>query len=420
MKVGICTLGCKVNIYESEFITSLLKKNNYEIVPFNELADIYIINTCTVTNTSDSKSRKMVHHAKKTNKDALIIVMGCHIQINPNDIEADIIIGNKDKSKIIELINEYQNNNKKIKKIYNLDNEKFESMEIKKFNNHTRAFVKIQDGCNAFCSYCIIPYARGPIRSKEKSLVIKEVTNLVNLGYKEIILTGIHTGKYGSDINSSLEELLNELVLIKNLYRLRISSIEINEVSDNIIKLIKENKLIARHLHIPLQSGSDKILKLMNRKYLTDFYFNRITTIRKEIPNISITTDLIVGFPNESVEDFNETINFIKKTKFTKIHVFPYSKRDNTEASLMKNQIPENIKKDRVREIIKLSNELENNYYKLNINKYFEVIIERYKNYYSYGMTSNYIPIKINREYKSNDIVNIKIKEIKNNIGISY
>lgn len=420
MKVGICTLGCKVNIYESEFITSLLKKNNYEIVPFNELADIYIINTCTVTNTSDSKSRKMVHHAKKTNKDALIIVMGCHIQINPNDIEADIIIGNKDKSKIIELINEYQNNNKKIKKIYNLDNEKFESMEIKKFNNHTRAFVKIQDGCNAFCSYCIIPYARGPIRSKEKSLVIKEVTNLVDLGYKEIILTGIHTGKYGSDINSSLEELLNELVLIKNLYRLRISSIEINEVSDNIIKLIKENKLIARHLHIPLQSGSDKILKLMNRKYLTDFYFNRITTIRKEIPNISITTDLIVGFPNESVEDFNETINFIKKTKFTKIHVFPYSKRDNTEASLMKNQIPENIKKDRVREIIKLSNELENNYYKLNINKYFEVIIERYKNYYSYGMTSNYIPIKINREYKSNDIVNIKIKEIKNNIGISY
>ena len=283
MKAAIHTLGCKVNIYESEYIINILKENGYQIVDFDSKADIYIINTCTVTNTSDKKSEKMIKRARKQNKDAIIIAMGCHAQIKGDNIDADIIIGNKDKSKIISLIEEYQENKNKIKRIYNLDNVSFEDMYISSFNSHTRAFVKIQDGCDAFCSYCIIPYARGPIRSKDPKTVIKEITSLVENGYKEIILTGIHTGKYGKDINYTFEQLLKDIIKIKNLYRIRISSIEINELTDPILDLIKDNKIIAKHLHIPLQSGSDKILKLMDRKYDLKFYKDRIEKIRKMI-----------------------------------------------------------------------------------------------------------------------------------------
>lgn len=276
MKAAIHTLGCKVNIYESEYTINILKENGYQIVDFDSKADIYIINTCTVTNTSDKKSEKMIKRARKQNKDAIIIAMGCHAQIKGDNIDADIIIGNKDKSKIISLIEEYQENKNKIKRIYNLDNVSFEDMYISSFNSHTRAFVKIQDGCDAFCSYCIIPYARGPIRSKDPKTVIKEITSLVENGYKEIILTGIHTGKYGKDINYTFEQLLKDIIKIKNLYRIRISSIEINELTDPILNLIKDNQVIAKHLHIPLQSGSDKILKLMDRKYDLKFYKDRI------------------------------------------------------------------------------------------------------------------------------------------------
>lgn len=416
MRVGIASLGCKVNIYESEYVISKLISHGYEIVPFSSDADIYIINTCTVTNTSDKKSEKMIRQARK-NKDAIIVVMGCHSQIKSDIIDADIIIGNKDKSRIIELIEEYIKNKTKIKRIYDLTNESFENMEIEKFTTHTRAFVKIQDGCDAFCSYCIIPYSRGNIRSKDKLLVIDEITNLVNKGYKEIVLTGIHTGKYGSDINTNLYTLLKELVKIPNLYRLRISSIEINEVTDEIIDLIKNNKIIARHLHIPLQSGSDKILSLMNRKYDTQFYLNKINYIKSQIKDISITTDLIVGFPNETEELFKETIIFIKKVKFTKIHTFPYSKRENTKASLMENQVDESIKKKRVKEIINLSNILEKEFYYSQIGNSYEVITETVKDNCTKCYTTNYIPGIIKEEFKTNEIINVKITKIENNLA---
>ena len=275
MTVAIHSLGCKVNIYESEYVISLLKKNNYQIVDFSSFSDIYIINTCSVTNESDRKSRKAISQARKNNPNAIIIVMGSYSQLKADEIGADIIIGNKDKSKIIELINEYQAKKEKIKKIYDLKHTTFENMEIDKFINHTRAFVKIQDGCNAFCSYCIIPYTRGNIRSKNKEDVINEIKKLVDNGYQEIVLTGIHTGKYGIDLNTNLETLLKELVKIKGLYRLRLSSIEINEITEGIIKLIKENNIMAKHLHIPLQSGSDKILKLMNRHYDTKYFYEK-------------------------------------------------------------------------------------------------------------------------------------------------
>lgn len=414
MKAAIHTLGCKVNIYESEYIINILKENGYQIVDFDSKADIYIINTCTVTNTSDKKSEKMIKRARKQNKDAIIIAMGCHAQIKGDNIDADIIIGNKDKSKIISLIEEYQENKNKIKRIYNLDNVSFEDMYISSFNSHTRAFVKIQDGCDAFCSYCIIPYARGPIRSKDPKTVIKEITSLVENGYKEIILTGIHTGKYGKDINYTFEQLLKDIIKIKNLYRIRISSIEINELTDPILNLIKDNQVIAKHLHIPLQSGSDKILKLMDRKYDLKFYKDRIEKIRKMIKDISITTDLIVGFPNENEKDMEDTLKFLKEIKFTKIHTFPYSKREGTKAASMENQIDETIKRKRVKTVLELSDQLEQDFYQSKLNETEEVIIEQTKDGKSYGYTSNYIKVEINSPLKPNEVISVKINKVNN------
>lgn len=411
MKIGICSLGCKVNIYEAEFVANILKENNYEIVDFEDKADIYIINTCSVTNESDKKSRKMINRARKNNKDAIIIVMGCYSQLNADKIDADIILGNKDKSNIVKLIEEYKIKNNKITKIYDLTKTKFEEMEISKFTNHTRAFVKIQDGCNAFCSYCIIPYTRGRVRSKDKTSVIKEVTKLVNNGYKEIVLTGIHTGRYGIDINTTLEELLKELVEIPNIYRIRLSSIEINEITPGIIKLLKENKVMAKHLHIPLQSGSNKILKLMNRRYNKEEFKNMITKI-KEIPNISLTTDLIVGFPNETEEDFKETLDTLNEIKFTKIHTFPYSRRNGTPAAAMENQVPPEVKKDRVHKIIKLSDKDEEEFYKSNIGKTYDGVVEVHPNGEVIVHTSNYIPVIVEDNLENNTIVNVKITSV--------
>lgn len=413
MKVGICSLGCKVNIYESEVVTDLLKKGGYEIVPFEDEADIYTINTCSVTNESDKKSRKMINRAKKNNSEAIIVVMGCYSQVSSDDIEADIILGNKDKSKIVEILNDFIRDRESKKIIYDLSSVEFEKMEISHFDNHTRAFVKIQDGCNAFCSYCIIPYTRGRVRSKNKEDVIEEVSRLVKDGYKEIVLTGIHTGRYGIDINSSLYELLCELVKIPNIYRIRLSSIEINEVTPEIIDLYKNNKIMARHLHVPLQSGSNKILKLMNRRYNKEEFMKMIDKLR-EIEDISLTTDLIVGFPNETDDDFEETMDTLKKIHFTKIHTFPYSRRRGTVADKMDGHISGDIKKKRVHEVIELSNEYENEYYKSKISKVYDGVVERHNNGLVVVHTSNFIPVIIddNDNIENNSIVNVKIEKV--------
>ena len=413
MKVGICSLGCKVNIYESEVVTDLLKKGGYEIVPFEDKADIYIINTCSVTNESDKKSRKMINRAKKNNSEAIIVVMGCYSQVSSDDIEADIILGNRDKSKIVDILNDFIRDRESKKIIYDLSSVEFEKMEISHFDNHTRAFVKIQDGCNAFCSYCIIPYTRGRVRSKNKEDVIEEVSRLVKDGYKEIVLTGIHTGRYGIDINSSLYELLCELVKIPNIYRIRLSSIEINEVTPEIIELYKNNKIMARHLHVPLQSGSNKILKLMNRRYNKEEFMKMIDKLR-EIEDISLTTDLIVGFPNETDDDFEETMDTLKKIHFTKIHTFPYSRRRGTVADKMDGHISGDIKKKRVHEVIELSNEYENEYYRSKISKVYDGVVERHNNGLVVVHTSNFIPVIIddNDNIENNSIVNVKIEKV--------
>ena len=269
MTFAIHTFGCKVNIYESEYVTNLMQENHYQMIPFDseEVADVYIINTCTVTNEADKKDRKLIHTARKNHPHSILVVMGCYSQLNPSEIDADIVIGNKYKSQIIELIKEYQNSKQKIIKVDNITKTDFEDMYINRFVTHTRAFVKIQDGFNAFCTYCTIVYARGGIRSKDFDKVISEVTTLVNNGYHEIVLTGIHTGRYGVEKHTNLETLLRELVKIPSIFRIRLSSIEINEITDGIIDLIKNNDIMAKHLHILLQSGSNEILKKMNRLY---------------------------------------------------------------------------------------------------------------------------------------------------------
>lgn len=412
MRVAVYSLGCKVNIYESEYVINLLKNHDYQIVDFDDVADIYIINTCSVTNESDKKSRKIINQAKRKNKDAIVVVMGCYSQIRSGEVDTDIVIGNKDKSHILDIIDEYLNNHKQIKRVYDLSNQEFEDMTITNFENHTRAFVKIQDGCNAYCSYCIIPYTRGGLRSKKMDKVIEEVSLLVKNGYKEIVLTGIHTGRYGIDINTNLETLLDELVKIEGLYRIRLSSIEINELTPHIIELISTNDKIAKHLHVPIQSGSDKILKSMNRRYNKEEFINKINELKK-IKDISLTTDLIVGFPGEGEEEFQETMATLKEIGFTKIHTFPYSRRNGTPASTMSNQVEEPIKKKRVREVINLSNELENAYYNKFIGRVFDGLVEARRDE-KFVLTSNYISVVVNDDVQNNEIVNVMITKVDN------
>jgi len=417
MKVGICTLGCKVNTYESEYIISLLKKENYEIKDFNDNCDIYIINTCSVTNNSDSKSRKMIRHAKKTNPNACIIAMGCFIEANKNKIleempEIDIVLGNKDKSKIIELINKYFKDKNKIDDTYEELDNIFEDMFIETYNTRTRAFVKVQDGCENFCSYCIIPRVRGKCRSKKLDVALKEIETLVNNGYKEIVLTGIHTGNYGTDINTNFATLLRETLKIKGLKRLRISSIEITELNDEVLEIIKNNNIIVNHLHIPLQSGSNKVLKLMNRKYDINYFINKIEQIRNIKKDISITTDVIVGHPGETEEEWIEVLKNINIINFSKIHVFPYSIRKNTPSEKLE-QIPNEIKKAHTKELIELSKKLEQKYMTEFVGKTLEVLVETNKDDYSFGHTTNYLEEKINKIVEPSKFIKVKITKVE-------
>ena len=413
--VGVLSLGCKVNMYESEYVINELKKAGYEIKDFDEECDIYIINTCTVTNNSDSKSRKMIRQAIRRNPNACVVAMGCFIAAN-QDIQIDgldIIIGNKDKSKIVELLDEYFKNKNEMRLEYTGRIKEFEDMYISNFPGRTRAFVKIQDGCDNFCTYCIIPFVRGKCRSKDKDKVVSEVTDLVNNGYKEVVLTGIHTGSYGVDLDTSFAELLSSLVKIDGLERLRISSIETTELNSDVLNVLKNSKVLVNHLHIPIQAGSNEILKSMNRKYDLDYFFNKIGEIRTIRPNISISTDVIVGFPGESSELFNKTIETCRKVGFSKLHVFPYSERRGTASSRMSGKIDEHEKKERSRKLIEVSKELEIDYMKKFIGKTVSVLIEEYKDGYSLGHTGEFLYVKIKKELPHNEIVDVVVKDIE-------
>jgi len=412
----IKTLGCKVNAYESEFVRNLLLENDYEEVEDN--ADICIVNTCTVTNTADNKSKQVINNIKKTNPNAIVVAMGCFCQFRKDEISslinADIILGNRYKSKIIKYLNQFEKDKKQIIEFDPMEELPFEDMEIKKYVHHHRAFIKIEDGCNNFCSFCIIPYVRGRVRSKDFNKCIMEINDLALSDHKEIVLSGIHTGQYYSD-EKRLSDLIKKIAENKLIKRIRLSSVEIVELDDGMMDVLKNTSSFVSHLHIPLQAGSDKVLKEMNRRYDKKYFLDKVNEIRNIRPNISLSTDVIVGFPGESEEEFQETLDFCKEIGFSKIHVFPYSDRSGTVASRRKDKIPGNIKKDRVHRLISLSNELEKEYFEKFIGKDVEVLIEEEKDEYFYGFTDNYIPIKIKGNYKINELYTIKLD--KNNIN---
>ncbi|MCI5583430.1 MAG: tRNA (N(6)-L-threonylcarbamoyladenosine(37)-C(2))-methylthiotransferase MtaB [Anaeroplasma sp.] len=397
-KVGFITLGCKVNIYESNALKNELSANGFIVEEAKEDDDVYIINTCSVTNMADAKSRKMIRKAIKMNPNAIICVMGCFSQTNPDAKEidgVDIIVGNGNKKEVVSaIINKL--NDKKTPKYINildiLEANEYEPLDVTTYD-HTRAFVKIEDGCENFCTYCIIPYARGPVRCKKADDVIKELIRITKEGYKEVVLAGIHTGRYLDD-NTNLSGLIKRILIeVPELERLRLSSIEINEVDDEFIELMKNNKILANHLHLPLQSGSDVVLSKMERKYDSKFFKEKIDKIRTARPDISITTDVIVGFPYESNEEYIKSKNFITEIGFSKLHVFPYSMRKGTKAVEMP-QVKDNIKKERALDLIEYSKELENNYALKFLDKNLDVIVEQaFGDDQMIGHSSNFLQI---------------------------
>lgn len=408
MKFNIITLGCKVNSYESNFMKEALVKNGFSFCNLNEKCDILILNTCTVTDTSDKKSLKEVRRLKRENPNAILVVCGCSVQNDKtkyDDLGINILMGNINKSNIVSIIEKYLDDKTPVEYVAKTRDLPFENMEVD-ISDHTRAYIKIEDGCDNFCSYCIIPFVRGKKRSKDFSLVLREVQHLANNGYKEIVLIGIDTGGYESN-DKDLTDLIHEMSKINGIERIRQSSIEITQINDKFIEELKNNKKICDHIHIPLQSGSDSILKLMNRKYDLKYFFDKIDMIRSVRPDISITTDVIVGFPGETEEMFLETMETCKKINFSKIHAFPYSERKGTKASMMDGKVPESVKHERVKKLLELSDSLEKSYYDKFKGKKLDVLIEEVNESGSKGHTSNYLMVHTNEKLQKGEIYNL-------------
>ncbi|AWQ14055.1 tRNA (N(6)-L-threonylcarbamoyladenosine(37)-C(2))-methylthiotransferase MtaB [Bacillus velezensis] len=367
--VAFHTLGCKVNHYETEAIWQLFKDVGYERKEFEQTADVYVINTCTVTNTGDKKSRQVIRRAIRQNPDGVICVTGCYAQTSPAEIMAipgvDIVVGTQDREKMLGYIEQYREERQPINGVGNIMKARvFEELDVPAFTDRTRASLKIQEGCNNFCTFCIIPWARGLLRSRDPEEVIKQAQQLVDAGYKEIVLTGIHTGGYGEDMKDyNFAKLLRELdTRVEGLKRIRISSIEASQITDEVIEVLDASDKIVRHLHIPIQSGSNTVLKRMRRKYTMEFFADRLNKLKEALPGLAVTSDVIVGFPGETEEEFMETYRFIKEHKFSELHVFPYSKRTGTPAARMEDQVDENVKNERVHKLIALSDQLAKEY----------------------------------------------------------
>ena len=408
MKFNIITLGCKVNSYESNFMKEALVKNGFSFCNLNEKCDILILNTCTVTDTSDKKSLKEVRRLKRENPNAILVVCGCSVQNDKtkyDNLGINILMGNINKSNIVSIIEKYLDDKTPVEYVAKTRDLPFENMEVD-ISDHTRAYIKIEDGCDNFCSYCIIPFVRGKKRSKDFSLVLREVQHLANNGYKEIVLTGIDTGGYESN-GKDLTDLIHEMSKINGIERIRQSSIEITQINEKFISELKNNNKICDHIHIPLQSGSDSILKLMNRKYDLKYFFDKIDMIRSVRPDISITTDVIVGFPGETEEMFLETMETCKKINFSKIHAFPYSERKGTKASMMDGKVPESVKHERVKKLLELSDSLEKSYYDKFKGKNKDVLIEEVNESGSKGHTSNYLMVHTNEKLQKGEIYNL-------------
>lgn len=396
---AIATLGCKVNTYESQGYESALLEKGYEQVSFKEKADVYIINTCAVTNTAGSKSRQKIHAAIALNPEALIAVVGCYAQTASEQLEQDanidILLGSDGKSRLADMIEEGLRKKRPQKLIHDVRKVNvFEALPIHRFEHQTRAFLKIQDGCNQFCSYCIIPFARGAERSLPEDEVLAIARSLSESGHREIVLSGIHTGRYGNGINSSLCQLMKRMVKeIPKLQRIRISSIEMNEITDELLEFIKGEEKIARHLHIPVQSANTTVLKNMNRPYTIAWFMERVDYIRSLIPDISISSDVITGFPQESEEQFQDTLDNIARMRLSFLHVFPYSRRDHTAAAQMSGHLENKIKKERASRLANLSKQLYTAYKQNFVGKEVSVIFEKEKDGKLIGHSSEYLEV---------------------------
>ncbi|QKG84954.1 tRNA (N(6)-L-threonylcarbamoyladenosine(37)-C(2))-methylthiotransferase MtaB [Kroppenstedtia pulmonis] len=402
--VAFHTLGCKVNAYETEAIWQLFQKNGYRKVEFEEDADVYVINTCTVTNTGDRKSRQMIRRAVRQNPEAVVAVTGCYAQTSPGEIleipGVDVVVGTQGRDRLLEYIEEHRQTRKPINAVKNImKTREFEDMDVPTFSERTRASLKIQEGCNNFCTFCIIPWARGLLRSRKPESVLSQAKKLVASGYKEIVLTGIHTGGYGEDLEDyKLADLLWDLDKVEGLNRIRISSIEASQIDDRVIEVLNQSDKMCRHLHIPLQAGDDAVLKRMRRRYTVEEYKEKIKHIHRAMPQVAITTDIIVGFPGETDEMFENGYRLIEELKFSELHVFPYSKRTGTPAARMEDQVDPEVKQERVQRLIQLSNRLSRNYASQFIGEVLEVIPERpYKEDPDSGLftgyTDNYLQI---------------------------
>ncbi len=413
---AISTLGCKVNAYESQGYAQGLRDLGFQEVSFKEAADIYIINTCAVTNTAAAKSRQKLHQAQKLNDKALIAVVGCYAQSEFQALSKEprihVLIGSNQKEELPKLILSAWENKRHVHQLCDMRAASvFEAIPVRSFTHQTRAYLKIQDGCNQFCSYCIIPFARGKERSLHPDQVIAQARALVANGHLEIVLTGIHTGRYGREYAVTLTELLKRMCEdVDGLQRIRISSIEINEISDEFIQLMKRETKIARHLHIPIQSGNNDILKLMNRPYTIADYEKRINEIRNEIAGISISTDVITGFPGESEAQFEDGFDCLKRLQLSFLHVFPFSKRDGTKAALMKNQLNNQIKKQRSTRLNALSEELYQRYQKDFVNRQVAVLWEEEANGMMSGHTSEYL--KVYAPYEASSLHQLEVRRI--------
>ena len=393
-------LGCKVNQYESEAIAELFEQKGYTIVDMEQSADVYIINTCTVTNFGDKKSRQLIRKVKRQNPDSIVVVAGCYAQTAPNEIMAidgvNIVVGTKDRKQILKLVENYDKKKQTQNCVSEIMQEReFEDLSIQKLENRTRAYLKIQDGCSQFCSYCIIPYARGPIRSRKPEDVISEVIRLSRNGFQEVILAGIHVASYGKDLKDvTLIEMIENVHTVEDIKRIRLSSIEPNVVTNEFVERLSKLNKVCDHFHLSLQSGCDKTLQAMNRKYTTEKYRQAVKILRSYMPFVAITTDIIVGFPGETEQDFLESYEFAKEIGFSKIHVFPYSPKKGTPAAVMPNQISNNVKGERSQKLISLSEEMAELFLCQFVGKDMSVLYEKQieQNIYE-GHTTNYMKV---------------------------
>lgn len=418
--VAFHTLGCKVNHYETEGIWNMFKKEGYERTDFDHSADVYVINTCTVTNTGDKKSRQVIRRAVRKNPEAVVCVTGCYAQTSPGEIMeipgVDVVVGTQNRKSMIPLIEEHQETRLPVNGVKNImKNRVFEEMDVPAFTDRTRASLKIQEGCNNFCTFCIIPWSRGLLRSRQPEHVLEQAQKLVDAGYKEIVLTGIHTAGYGEDLTDyNFARLLRDLeTQVHGLKRIRISSIEASQVTDEVIEVLDQSEKIVRHLHVPLQAGSDSVLSRMRRKYSTAYYKEKIDKIKKALPHLAITSDIIVGFPGETEEEFLETYRFIQNIQYAELHVFPFSRRTGTPAAQMDNQVPKEEKERRVSEMIELSNQLAKEYASPFEGEVLEVIPEEesddYPGYLS-GYSDNYLKVSFQGDASLiGSIVRVKI-----------